>query len=134
MRAIFVILILILILIISLIFIRNKTSVVPNAKGPNLASVSVSNSYIFASPVRATAGGDLIRITIFILDERGLGIEGKKIILKGDTNLNITEIQPLTDGVGKAIFDLRSNIMGAYSLEAEVDGLVLPQKVKIIFD
>ncbi|KKP46290.1 MAG: hypothetical protein UR39_C0012G0012 [Candidatus Woesebacteria bacterium GW2011_GWA1_33_30] len=134
MRSIFIIFVLILILIVSLVFIKNKTSVVPEAKSPNLASISISNSYVFASPVRARASGDLIRITVFILDNDGFGIADKTVNLIADTKINVENIQSLTDDTGKAIFDISSKNTGAFLIEAVVGNQNLPQKVKVVYD
>lgn len=108
----------------------------PKASTLNItATVSVSNSYVFSSPVRAKANGDLVRITVFLLDDEGNGIFDKKVDLKSNgQGLTIKEIQSLTDETGKAIFDVASTNPGIFNLEAFTDDLVLPQKVKVIYD
>ena len=134
---------LILILIIFLLtlgilvyYIRFRTSITPKASTLNITSlVSISNSYVFASPIRAKASGDLIRITIFLLDDEGNGIFDKKVNLKvGEGNIEIKEVQSLTDETGKAVFDITSDTVGLYTIEAFTNELVLPQKVKVTFD
>ncbi|MDP1760524.1 MAG: hypothetical protein Q8L01_03740 [Candidatus Woesebacteria bacterium] len=136
-----VIIILIIILGVLLLFIKNRISLLPKAENyNNSASVSFSNSYIFASPVRAKAGhqtipGENIRITVFLLDDKGLGIFDKKVTLGNlDGPINIVDVQSLTDETGKAIFDINSNSKGAFFIEAAVGGSRLPQRVKVVFD
>lgn len=136
-------LILVIILVIFIItlgilvyYIRFQTTIAPKASSfSTLKSVSISNSYVFASPVRASAQGDLIRVTVFVLDSEGNGLYDKKVILKSnDTSLDIKEIQSLTDETGKAVFDISSNVVNTYTIETFVDSLVLQQKLKVIFD
>lgn len=117
-------------------YIRFAVSTTPKANNFNTVNVvSISNSYIFASPVRATAGGDLIRVTVFILDDEGNGLYDKKVTVKSNNqDLIIKEVQSLTDETGKAVFDVASNIAGVYTLEAFVEELVLPQKIKVTYD
>ncbi len=117
-------------------YIRYSTSTNSKASGYNTVNtVSVSNSYVFASPIRAKAGGDLIRITVFLLDDSGIGVFGKKVNLKAtDAILNIKETQSLTDQTGKAVFDIASTSVGTFTLEASTSEEILPQKVKLIFD
>jgi hypothetical protein len=99
-------------------------------------SLSLDNSYVFASPLRAKAGGEKIRITVFILDGRGLGISGKNVSIGGgnESMLQITPIQPVTDGQGRATFDISSTASGTYIIQATVDGTNLTQKADISFD
>lgn len=117
-------------------YIRFAVTTTPKASNFNTVNVvSISNSYIFASPVRATAGGDLIRVTVFILDDEGNGLYDKKVTVKSNNqDLIIKEVQSLTDETGKAVFDVASNIAGVYTLEAFVEELVLPQKIKVTYD
>ena len=134
---------LILILIVFLVtlgilvyYIRFRTSITPKASTLNITSiVSISNSYVFASPLRAKANGDLIRVTVFLLDDEGNGIFDKKVSLRVlEGQLDIKEVQSLTDETGKAIFDVASSTIGTYNLEAFTTDIVLPQKVKVIYD
>lgn len=134
---------LILILIVFLVtlgilvyYIRFRTSITPKASSFNTFNVvSISNSYLFASPIRAKASGDLIRITVFLLDDEGNGIFDKKVSLRAvEGNIEIKEVQSLTDETGKAVFDVTSNTVGVYTIEAFNENLVLPQKVKVTYD
>ena len=126
---------LVIILIIVLLFINQRTSIAPKAREVNTtSSVSITNSYVFASPVRAKANGDLIRVTVFVLDEKGLGVFDKKVTIREGSGLSVKEVQALTDEVGKAIFDISSTKTGVFYLEVEAGGIILPQRTKVVFD
>ncbi|MFZ3301206.1 MAG: hypothetical protein WA152_00655 [Microgenomates group bacterium] len=136
-------LILVIILIIFLItlgilvyYVRFQTSIAPRASSQNTTNqLSLSNSYVFASPVRAAAGGDLIRVTVFILDDEGNGLYDKKVELKPSVaTLEVKEIQAMTDETGKAIFDLSSDQVGNFTIEVLANGIVLPHSLKVVFD
>ena len=136
-------LILVIILIIFLItlgilvyYIRFQTSIAPKASSQYTTNqLSISNSYVFASPVRAAAGGDLIRVTVFVLDDEGNGLYDKKVELKtSDERLVIKEIQAMTDETGKAIFDLNSDQKANFTVQVLASGIVLPQSLKVVFD
>lgn len=116
-------------------FIRFRTDLTPSADTLNISkSVSIANSYVFASPVRAKAGGDLIRVTVFVLDSEGSGLFDRKVSLKTDNALDVKEVQSLTDETGKAVFDVGSNVKQTFEIESFVDGMPLEQNLKIVFD
>lgn len=96
--------------------------------------VALENSYLFASPLEAQASDrEKIRVTIFILNPKGLGVAGKKVVLGSDKGISVSEVQSTTDGYGKAIFDITATNPGEYLLEASVAGGKLPQTVKVNF-
>lgn len=98
------------------------------------ASFSVSNSYLFVTPLRAKANGiEKIRLTVFLLNDQGLGVMGKKVIVSPDSRLKIDELQPITDQNGKAFFDIASNYPGEYFLEIKVDNRFLSQQARLSF-
>jgi len=98
-------------------------------------SFSSENSYVFATPLSARANGqEKIRLTIFILDSRGLGVMGKKVSLSPNSSLNIEAIQGLTDGYGKAYFDVTAVNAGQYYLEVMADGTAIKQKAKLSYE
>ena len=133
--SIFIVSILVIILIIILLFINQRTSVAPKAKEVNVtSSISINNSYVFASPVRAKANGDLIRVTVFVLDEKGKGVFDKKVAIPEESGISVKEVQALTDEVGKAIFDISSTKTGVFYIEIEAAGIILPQRTKVVFD
>lgn len=132
---VFIISIIIIILIVLILFINKPVSITPKANDYNSsASVSIDNSYVFASPVRAKTGGDLIRVTVFVLDSYGRGVADKKVSINGSLDLDISSLQATTDDTGKAMFDVGSTKPGSYTLEVNLDNLKLNQKVKLVFD
>ena len=89
---------------------------------------------VLVSPVRAKAGGDLIRLTVFVLDSEGNGIYDRKVSLTSKNDLEVKDMQVLTDESGKSFFDIGSKVKGSFELEVFVDGLPLNQSVKLAFD
>jgi hypothetical protein len=99
------------------------------------ASFSIDNSYIFSTPSQARANGqEKIRLTIFVLNNQGLGVLGKKIFIGTDSALNIETIQGLTDSYGKAYFDISASKSGDYFLEIKADDTALNQKAHLVFN
>lgn len=123
-------------------YIRFRTSITPKASTFNSENiVSLSNSYVFASPIRAKANGDLIRVTVFLLDDVGNGIFDKQVSLRSLDNevgshgvVDIKNVQSLTDETGKAVFDIAGSSVGSFSIEAFTSETVLPQRVKVTYD
>jgi len=99
------------------------------------ANIALENSYLFASPIQAKADGqEIVRVTVFILDNRGLGTANHTIRLSAPSSLTVKEVQPLTDDTGKAVFDLTSTSPGRHQISATIDNRTeLPQKVNVIF-
>ncbi|KKS95893.1 MAG: hypothetical protein UV71_C0002G0003 [Microgenomates group bacterium GW2011_GWC1_43_13] len=140
-----VFIILILILILFLYLIRSPlifrsgayssvTTSTEKTRPAGSSGLSLENSYVFASPLRAKVGGEQIRITVYILNDRGLGISGKTVSLGGGP-LQVSPIQPVTDNQGRATFDIASeSAPGVYIIEAAVDGATLIQKATVTFD
>lgn len=101
----------------------------------NSPSLSIDNSYVFASPLRAKTGGEKIRITVFILDDRGIGMSGKSVSIGGGDQLQVIPIQPVTDSQGRAAFDISSvSTPGAYIIQAATGSINLTQKATVTFD
>ncbi len=97
-------------------------------------SFSIDNSYLFVSPLRARANGqEKIRVTVFVLNNQGLGVMGKKVFLAEDNTLNIETIQGLTDAFGKAYFDVSTTKQGEYYIPVSVDNTALNQKAHLSF-
>ena len=95
---------------------------------------SLDNSYIFVTPLRARASGqEKIRLTVFLLNDQGLGVQGKNIVLGQNEALNIENIQALTDNYGKAYFDISSTKVGEYYLKVTVDNTALKQEAHLSF-
>jgi len=97
-------------------------------------SFSVDNSYLFVTPLRARANSqEKIRATVFILNNQGLGVAGKNVIAGSDPSLTTEAIQGLTDGYGKAYFDISATKEGEYFLEIKVNDTPLKQKAHLSF-
>jgi len=98
------------------------------------ASFSVDNSYVFITPLRAGATGqEKIRVTVFILNNQGLGVLGKRAQLGQDPSLQIETIQGITDQFGKAVFDVSTTKKGEYYLEVTAEGQKLNQQAHLTF-
>jgi hypothetical protein len=105
------------------------------AQGGSSQAVSLANSYIFASPLRARANGDeKIRITIFALDSQGKGVFGRPVTLGQADSIKEDAVQPTTDDLGRAVFDIASSHAGYFLIEALIEGKVIPQKVGVTFE
>ncbi|MEK7528061.1 MAG: Ig-like domain-containing protein [Patescibacteria group bacterium] len=131
-------LIIIAVLLVSLtvtIFLASRTAIFsPKATSSNQNSINIQNSYLFASPLTAKAdGNEKIRLTIFLLDNRGLGVPNQKVDLSLPSTVHLINTQATTDDTGKAIFDAYSTTAGNFEISALVSSLRLPQKVKITF-
>ena len=99
------------------------------------SSFSVDNSYVFTTPLQARANGqEKIRLTVFILNNQGLGVAGKKVFISPDPALNIEIIQGLSDDFGKAYFDISSEKTGEYYVEIKADDTALKQKAHLSFN
>lgn len=97
-------------------------------------SFSLDNSYLFITPLRAKANNqEKIRVTVFVLNNQGLGVMGKEVFLGIQPDLFIEAIQGTTDNYGKAVFDVVAKKPGEYYLEVKIDGKVLPQKAHLSF-
>ncbi len=97
-------------------------------------SFSIDNSYLFVTPLRARANGqEKIRVTIFVLNNQGLGVMGKKVFLAEDNTLTIETIQGLTDSLGKAYFDVSTTKPGEYYVAVSIDNIALNQKAHLSF-
>jgi len=95
---------------------------------------SPDNSYVFMSPLRAKANNDeKIRVTVFVLNSQGLGVQGRIISLSAAPGVTTEAVQGITDGFGKAYFDISSNRAGEYYLDVHVDQSTLPQKAHLSF-
>lgn len=118
-----------------LFLISQRTTFFGRAYTPaQKGNVSFENSYLFASPLEAKADGkEKIRLTVFLLDSSGRGVAQEAVFLGEDERLSIYPVQPLTDELGRAIFDISARVPGEYLMEARVGNKVLPQRVRITF-
>lgn len=121
-------------------FISARTSFFGKAYGPpassgsNASYVRLENCYLFASPLQAKADDkEKIRVTAFILDSQGKGVAGEAVFLNQNEKLTISAVMPVTDDLGRAIFDLSTSSIGEYAIEAKVSNKTLPQKIRVTF-
>lgn len=95
---------------------------------------SIENSYVFISPLKAKADGvEKIRLTIFVLNDQGLGVPGKKASVVQAEGLKIESIQGLTDSLGKAVFDASSAKAGEYYVDVKIEDKKLSQQTQLSF-
>ena len=133
-KTLLLILFLALALLGSLVLVFRTAIFTGSAISTTTSSIALENSYIFASPLQAKADTkELIRVTVFILDGRGLGISNQPVTLNRPNSISIQEIQATTDDLGKAVFDLSSPTTGKYEISASSNGNTLPQRVRVVF-
>lgn len=129
-----VIFFLILSLTASLFLVARTTNFFGKASTVNTSPITMENSYLFSSPLQAKADSqELIRITVFLLDSRGLGVPNQTVELLTPANITIKDVQAVSDESGKAVFDLSSAIPGQFTIGAQAASREIPQKVKIVF-
>jgi len=130
-----IVLILLASLLAAVIITQTSTRLIGKASGPTTGKVELANSYIFASPLKAKTGGkERIRITAFVLDSQGRGVYDKLVSVGRDNPLAVDPIQPTTDELGRAVFDVSAVVSGVYYIEAQVDGKSIPQRISITFE
>jgi len=84
--------------------------------------------------LQAKAGsGEKIRVSVFLLDDQGKGVADKEVTLGQDPRLIITAVQPITDSLGRALFDIESKTVADFFIEAFVNAQAIPQKVRLSF-
>ena len=133
-KYLFIIAFLSLALIASLYLVARTTIFVKKASVGNQSTVVLENSYVFTSPLQAKADGkEKMRLTVFILDGRGIGVANQNITIKTSSKVTILEIQSLTDETGKAVFDLTSESAGQFNVSAVTPSGTVPQQVKVLF-
>lgn len=121
-------------LIIGVYLISQTTVLSGRASSTSNRLPAKENSYLFASPIQAKGDSqEKIRITVFILDGQGLGVSQQPVTLNTPPEVSITPLQPTTDELGKATFDLSCNHPGKFQITAKTDTLDLPQKITILF-
>jgi hypothetical protein len=136
-----IIIILLVLALIASVFVVIRTTTTYQRATTSTTSIVLENSYLFASPLQAKAGEESlpadrrekVRITIFLLDGRGLGVANQTVTLNLPKNITIQNQQEITDSTGKAIFDLSSSTAQTVNITATVGNSHLPQSVKIVF-
>lgn len=120
--------------LIASVFLVVRTTTTYQRAATSTTSVVLENSYLFASPLQAKADGkEMVRITIFLLDGRGLGVANQTVSLNLPKTITIKTQQEITDQNGKAIFDLVSSTAQTANITAKTNSAKLPQSVKVVF-
>lgn len=121
---------------LTLLAFTNRTSIFGLASQVRIDSeISYDNSYIFASPLSAnTAYKEKIRVTVILLNSKGLGVSSKQVKLKTDPGIIVSSIQDVTDSYGKAVFDISAVSPGEYLITAQVSNISISQTVKVSFE
>lgn len=133
-KYLFIIIFLSIALAASLYLVFQTNVFVKRASNSNQSGVVLENSYLFVSPLQAKADNqEKMRLTVFILDGRGLGVANQSVTLSTSSQVSVTQVQPVTDESGKAVFDLSSNIAGQFNVSAKTQSGTLPQQVKVVF-
>ena len=124
-----------LISLIAVIYLVLRPAVLTGkATGTSSNTITLENSYLFASPLQAKADNkEKIRVTVFLLDGRGLGVANQNVDLIRTQPVNVINIQPLSDDSGKCVFDLSSSSPGKFEVSAKVNTKEIPQKVNVVF-
>lgn len=138
------VIIIILVSIIALFLVAKY--LVPNAlvyltRAAKPTNYSLSNSYVFGSPLVVPADGKTkARVNAFLLDNQGMGVADKQLVLKAlpkeksaAGNVQVADVQPVTDKFGKATFEIVSSFTGQFAVTALVDGVEFPQSVTVTF-
>ena len=110
-------------------------------KAARSKEISLINSYVFGSPMKVAADGQRkIRVSVFLLNDQGLGVADKKVDLVVEPktaglggNAQIRTIRSVTDKFGQAIFEVMSSFAGQFLVTASVEGVELPQKITLTF-
>ena len=107
-------------------------------KAVNSGVFNATNSYVFASPLTAGIGGENLRVTVFVLDDRGRGIAGKTVTVncKDPSSCQGVEFKPVqaqTDTLGRALYDISSSAAGKFEIQASAGGISIPQSVTVVF-
>jgi len=128
------IIVIVFLLIAGAMFLNRQQTIFKGQASPS-KTYSLQNSYIFGSPLTATANGqEKVKISVFLLNQQGLGVEKKQINLKTTpAGLDIETAQDITDKTGQTIFYASTKSPGRFQISAQVDGQTLPQIVTVNF-
>jgi len=125
----------ILLILLLMLSVFANVRLIISSRASSSGIFSIENSYIFASPLVARAGSsDKIRVTVFVLNNQGLGVPNQQVSLNKSPELLIEQQNSLTDSYGRAIFDLSSTTVGEYVIGASIGSSKLNESIKIIFN
>ncbi len=113
------------------------TQVVPKTlvtftKAAPSSKISLTESLVLGEKILARAdGSDSCKVNIYVLDDTGKGVAGKKVTLEGVEGISPKEVVSNNDG--KAVFNVVSGTEGQYLLVAKVEGIELAKAIKVTF-
>jgi len=120
-------------LIIAFFLLRSRATYLGRATTPG--QLSLENSYLFASPLVAKAGGqEKITISAFVLSDQGLGIPGKQVSLYSAPQLQAVAVRGETDNRGLALFEITSMAPGQFKIWAVIPEGQIQQTVAVTFN
>lgn len=130
----FIMLIIILLFIFLTGYWLYQATYYSNRAQATLSTVSIDNSFTSTNPLKALANTkEKIRLTVYVLNDQGLGASDRKTTLSTDKNLFVEDVQSVTDQYGKAIFDISTNTRGIFSIDVYVDGKLLKNRATVNF-
>jgi hypothetical protein len=112
-------------------------SVIPKAlvtltKAAPATKVSIKDSQILGARILCKADGkDKCKINVFVLDEAGKGVQGKKVELEGMET--IVAVNKVSDTEGKVAFEMVSEKPGQYEINGSIEGVPMTRGVKVTF-
>ncbi len=134
-KNVFLLLIVLLLLLFLLSLSANIRFILSSRASGNVQDFSVDNSYMSISPIEARAdGAERIRLTIFILNDEGLGVPAKDVNINKAPEVVVDQVQMRTDNYGRAIFDLMSAKVGEYIIEAMVENTKVGEPIRVKFN
>ncbi len=133
-KKIIIVIVLVLALLASLTLVFRTTIFVNRAAVYSDNTPVLSNSYLFASPLQAnTKIGEKIRVTVFILDNQGMGVANQTINLTTTPFLDIEAVSPITNETGQAVFNLSTSTPGKYTISAKIGSQQIPQSISLTY-
>ncbi len=111
--------------------------VVPKAlvtmtKAAPATKISIKNSYLLGEKILAKADGrDNCVVNIFLLDESGKGVVGRRANLIGAEEIRV--VNELSDSDGKIKYEIRSGVEGQKRLTAEIGGVAMDKTLLVTF-
>jgi len=125
-----------LLLVLAVVVFLIRQQVVLSGRAAVSGVLSLENSYLFASPLVAKAGGgEKITVSAFVLSDQGLGIAGKKVVLYSAPALSAVAVREETDNRGMAVFEVSSQKPGEFRIWAQIPGEgQIKQTVLITFE
>lgn len=94
--------------------------------------VSLESSRILGEKILAKADGkDTCIVNVFVMDSSGKGVPGRQVSLMGMET--IVPVSAVSDNDGRASFSMVSTLEQQYEIVATVDGVQMPETIKVTF-